>query len=61
MNRFQYTIKNAENKRIVKLTIRVQMRDSTGIFKITDIMLQGGYMASQWQPHPSEIRWSMNE
>ncbi|WP_245543923.1 hypothetical protein [Mahella australiensis] len=43
-----------------KITLKVVVRDAAGTVKITDIMLQGGSMATTWVGHPSEIRWSFD-
>jgi hypothetical protein len=46
--------------RVCKITLKVVVRDAVGTVKITDIMLQGGSMATTWVGHPSEIRWSFD-
>lgn len=52
--------KNSD-KRVSKIKLRIKIKDSTGNFKITDIMLQGGSKGTTWNAHPSEVRWAFNE
>lgn len=44
---------------VKSIKVSAVVRDATGTVKITDLMLQGGEMATAWQGHPSEIKWSM--
>lgn len=32
----------------------------SGSVNVTDIMLQGGTIATMWTGHPSEMRWSLD-
>lgn len=46
-------------KRVVKIKVRLVGYRFTGTIFITDIMLQGGSVPTEWNGHPSEIRWVM--
>ena len=46
-------------KRVVKIKVRLAGYRFTGTIFITDIMLQGGSVPTEWNGHPSEIRWVM--
>lgn len=46
-------------KRVVKIKVRLVGYRFTGTIFITDIMLQGGSIPTEWNGHPSEIRWVM--
>lgn len=37
------------------------MEDATGTFYVTDMMFQGGSIATTWVGHPSEIKWSFDD
>lgn len=45
---------------IQSITIQIVAQDFTGTVHVTDIMLQGGSVATTWVGHPSEIRWSFD-
>ncbi|AEE98020.1 hypothetical protein Mahau_2898 [Mahella australiensis 50-1 BON] len=61
MQKFAKTFNpQAGGLRVCKITLKVVVRDAAGTVKITDIMLQGGSMATTWVGHPSEIRWSFD-
>lgn len=45
---------------IESITITLEITDCTGDVYITDIMFQGGDLATSWVGHPSEIRWSFD-
>lgn len=44
--------------RVTKITIRVCVTDCTGTVYITDMLLQGGSIATGWVGHVSEIQWT---
>lgn len=46
--------------RIKTITVRVCITNCTGDFYITDILLQGGPVATGWVGHPSEIGWTLD-
>ena len=43
-----------------KLTVRVVVQDCTGTARFTDIMLQGGSVATAWVSHVSEQRYTFD-
>lgn len=47
-------------QRIKSITVRVFFSDCTGKIYITDLLLQGGGIATGWVGHPSEIQWSLD-
>ena len=48
----------AQDVRVTKITIRVCVTDCTGTVYITDMLLQGGSIATGWVGHVSEIQWT---
>lgn len=59
-NHSAQTISPSGGKRINKITVRVCVTDCTGEVYITDIMLQGGSIATGWLGHVSEIQWTQD-
>lgn len=55
---YKLTPKDGGGKKVKKITIAVKIYDTTGTLKITDMLLQGGSVATPWVGHPSEVRWS---
>ena len=47
-------------KKVKKLTVRVVVQDCTGTARFTDIMLQGGSVATAWVSHVSEQRYTFD-
>ena len=45
---------------IEKLTVRVVVQDCTGTVRFTDVMLQGGSVATAWVSHVSEQRYTFD-
>jgi hypothetical protein len=43
---------------VVKIRVRVCVTDCTGTINITDMLLQGGSIATGWVGHVSEIKWT---
>lgn len=46
--------------RVKSITVRVCVTNCTGTVYITDILLQGGTVATGWVGHPCEIRWTLD-
>ena len=47
-----------QNGRVKKIRMRVCVTDYTGTIYITDMLLQGGSIATGWVGHVSEIPWT---
>ena len=47
-------------ERLKSITVRVCVTDCTGEFYITDMLLQGGAIATGWVSHVSEIQWTLD-
>lgn len=45
------------SKTVSEIEISLEINDCTGNAQITDILLQGGSIATEWTGHPSELRW----
>lgn len=46
--------------RLKSVTVRIFISDCTGQIFVTDILLQGGSLATGWVPHPSEIHFTLD-
>lgn len=46
--------------RVRSITIRLFISDCGGTVYFTDVMLQGGSIATGWVGHVSEIRWILD-
>jgi hypothetical protein len=46
--------------KLKSVTVRIFISDCTGQIFVTDILLQGGSLATGWVPHPSEIRFTLD-
>lgn len=46
--------------KLKSITVRVFISDCTGKILVTDLLLQGGSVATGWVGHPSEIRFSLD-
>jgi len=60
---FQQIARDASPKsygRLRSITIRVCVTDCTGSVYITDLMLQGGSVATGWVGHVCEIQWTLD-
>lgn len=56
----QYRIIQTDtSKRVVKIKVRLVGSKFSGTIYITDIMLQGGTIPTEWNGYPSEIKWVM--
>ncbi|MCM1333777.1 MAG: hypothetical protein NC237_01880 [Eubacterium sp.] len=49
-----------KRQRINSITLRIFVKDCAGIFYITDMLLQGGSIATGWVGHVSEIQWTQD-
>jgi hypothetical protein len=47
-------------KRISSITVRLFFYNCTGAVYVTDLLLEGGSVATGWVGHPSEIQWSLD-
>lgn len=47
-------------RRLKSITIRVCVTDCTGEAYITDMLLQGGSIATGWIGHVSELQWTLD-
>ena len=47
-------------EKVKKLTVRVVVQDCTGTVRFTDVMLQGGSVATAWVSHVSEQRYTFD-
>lgn len=60
---FTQTVADASPKgyeRLRSITIRLCITDCTGTVYFTDMLLQGGSIATGWVGHPSEIQWTLD-
>ncbi|MGY3815486.1 hypothetical protein PML95_04535 [Vagococcus lutrae] len=48
------------SEKIRRITIRLFVRDCTGAVYFTDLLLQGGSIATGWVGHVSEIKWTLD-
>lgn len=55
-----HAITSKGSGKIKKLTIRLFVKDCTGTVYFTDILLQGGSIATGWVGHVSEIKWTLD-
>lgn len=55
-----FTVAASSSKRVEHIEVRPVVENSTGEINITDLMLQGGTVATVWTGHPSEIKWSFD-
>mgnify|MGYP001271607612 CR=1 FL=1 len=47
------------SKGVESVEIKLVLKDGReGQVNVTDIMLQGGSISTNWSYHPSELRWS---
>lgn len=49
------------SKEVEKIDIRLTGNNFTGTLWITDLMLQGGSLATIWTGHVSEILWTYDQ
>lgn len=48
-------------RRVAKVDVRLCAEDLSGHVNLTDVMLQGGVLATLWSGHSSEIRFSFEQ
>jgi len=46
--------------RVKSITVKVCISNCTGTIYVTDLLLQGGLVATGWVGHPYEIKWSLD-
>lgn len=51
---------DTNGKRVDHIDVILTVKNVTGTIYFTDIMLQGGTLATLWYGHPSEVEWSFN-
>ncbi|MDL2318413.1 hypothetical protein LJC74_04955 [Eubacteriales bacterium OttesenSCG-928-A19] len=59
-NRIARDASPKESKRVRSITVRLFVQDCTGVFYITDVMLQAGTVGTGWVGHVSEIKWTLD-
>ena len=60
---FNQTAHNISPKgggRVKSITIRLCVTDCSGTVYFTDVLLQGGSVATGWVGHVCEIRWTLD-
>jgi hypothetical protein len=45
-------------KKVEKIELRLCLEDASGQVNVADIVLQGGRLATLWNGHPAELRFS---
>lgn len=43
--------------KVTRINIKIRVKNLTGTFNVTDLMLQTGDKSTMWNGHPSEVRW----
>jgi len=51
---------STNGKKVTKVEVNLVVYNASGTVNITDIMMQGGTLATLWTGHPSELEWSFN-
>lgn len=46
--------------KVKEIEVKFIVEDAEVTIYLTDIMLQGGAIATMWTGHPSEIKWSFD-
>lgn len=57
---FTFTPQGKVKEKIKEIEVKFIVEDAEITIYLTDIMLQGGTIATMWTGHPSEIRWSFD-
>ena len=60
MGQWAKTFQPQNGTDIESITVELVITNCFGDIYVTDIMLQGGSVATTWVGHPSEIRWSFD-
>jgi len=45
-------------KKVERIEVRLCLEDASGQVNVADIVLQGGRLATLWNGHPAELRFS---
>ena len=48
-------------RKVARMDVLLCMENATGTINMTDVMLQGGVLATLWSGHTSEIRFSFEQ
>lgn len=48
-------------RRVARVAVRLCAEDMVGDVNMTDVMLQGGMLATAWSGHTSEIKFSFEQ
>jgi len=46
------------SKKVDRIEVRLCLEDASGQVNVADIVLQGGRLATLWNGHPAELRFS---
>lgn len=46
--------------KVKEIEVKFIVEDVEVVIYLTDVMLQGGTIATMWTGHPSEIKWSFD-
>jgi hypothetical protein len=60
---FQITAHDATpsgGDKLVSITVRLVVKNCGGDIYFTDLMLQGGNIATGWVGHPCELKWCLD-
>ena len=61
MEQYTHIIETESANKVVSIKISFKAENCKGKLNVTDVMLQSGSMGIQWNAHPSEISWVVNE
>ncbi|SMO48587.1 hypothetical protein [Melghirimyces algeriensis] len=56
----QKHVRTDSSRTVANVQVRLVVSDLTGTIRVTDLMLQGGSIATVWTGHASEITWSFD-
>ena len=59
-NQAAHNISPKGGSRVKSITIRLCVTDCSGTVYFTDLLLQGGSLATGWVSHVSEIQWTFD-
>jgi len=48
------------NGNVDNIKVELIIRNTRGSVRISDLLLQGGNVATEWTSHPAEIKWSLD-
>lgn len=46
--------------KVESIKVELVIRNTRGSVKISDLLLQGGNVATEWTSHPAELKWSLD-